>query len=505
MARFNQGNAGPVLVENEAGGEAYPKSPKLELVSMLLTNFVQDQFYRKTGDTLKRLGALVKECPPEFCAKAAVYARDHFGMRSISHAVAGELAAQNRTSREPWATAFYDKIVVRPDDMLEIIAYYRSHPLAATSVRGNQKVKLPAALKRGFGRAMGRFDSYQLGKYRGEGKSVKLVDVVNLVHPGATERNRDALAALVGGTLKAGGTWEANLTAAGQRAAAVDGTEEEKAEALAMEKGTAWAALVEARKLGHFALLRNMRNISQQAPDSLEAALVQLIAGVGKARVLPFRYLTALGQFQDPGPLNKVIRDALSACMDAALANVPKLSGRTLVAVDMSGSTFAQNLSDKSGVKVADIATIFGAVLGLSNDADVLAFSDRRAWVSMVKGTPVVVAALQIVAAVHGGGTDFRLIFDNTNGKYERIIVLSDNEAWIGHTRANETFKEYKRRTGADPKMFVFDLAGMPSMQFPESNTYFVAGFSEKVFDLMAAMEQDRDALVNAVEAVSLA
>ena len=41
-------------------------------------------------------------------------------------------------------------------------------------------------------------------------------------------------------------------------------------------------------------------------------------------------------------------------------------------------------------------------------------------------------------------------------------------------------------------------------MQFPERQVYALAGFSEKVFDLMAALEGDRMALVHAVEAVEL-
>ena len=40
---------------------------------------------------------------------------------------------------------------------------------------------------------------------------------------------------------------------------------------------------------------------------------------------------------------------------------------------------------------------------------------------------------------------------------------------------------------------------------FLERNVYALAGFSEKVFDVMALLERDREALVHEIEAVELA
>lgn len=63
-----------------------------------------------------------------------------------------------------------EKIVFRPDDMMEIIAYYKA----------KSGKTLPNAMKKGFALAFDKFDGYQIAKYRGENKAVKLVDVVNL-------------------------------------------------------------------------------------------------------------------------------------------------------------------------------------------------------------------------------------------------------------------------------------------------------------------------------------
>lgn len=42
------------------------------------------------------------------------------------------------------------------------------------------------------------------------------------------------------------------------------------------------------------------------------------------------------------------------------------------------------------------------------------------------------------------------------------------------------------------------------SLQFPEDKVFALAGFSEKVFDLMALLETDRLALVREIEKISL-
>ncbi len=67
-----------------------------------------------------------------------------------------------------------------------------------------------------------------------------------------------------------------------------------------------------------------------------------------------------------------------------------------------------------------------------------------------------------------------------------------------------EAFAGYRKRTGADPQVFSFDLQGYGTLMFPERNVYALAGFSEKVFEVMALLERDREALVHEIEAVAL-
>lgn len=475
MSRFNTATA-PTKTINLAGGEAYSQSPELELVSILLTSFANEQFYRSANDTFERLKQLVVLCDKKFVAQAAIYARTKFGMRSITHVVASELA--KHISGEKWAKDFYTAIIYRPDDMSEIVAYHVS-----------KNGKLTNSMKKGLAKAFDKFDKYALAKYRGEGKGFKLVDIANLVHPVPTEKNTEAIEALVKGELKSFDTWETELTKAGQTATSEDEKEQFKKDV--------WAKLVREKKIGYFALLRNLRNIIEQAPEVINEALETLTteAVIKKSLVLPFRFTTA---FDEIAKLNngKIVRDvlvALNKAVDISVSNVPKFDGDTLVVLDESGSM--------SG-KPAQIGSLFSAILIKSNNADFITFSDNARYrnVNPMDSTITISNSIRFAS----GGTNFHSIFQTANKKYDRVIILSDMQGWVGHDTPKAAYNQWKQATNSNPFVYSFDLNSYGSMQFPEQNVYALAGFSEKVFDIMKLLEQDKKALINEIKKTEL-
>lgn len=73
--------------------------------------------------------------------------------------------------------------------------------------------------------------------------------------------------------------------------------------------------------------------------------------------------------------------------------------------------------------------------------------------------------------------------------------------AWFkSHVSSSSAFSDYKKRTGANPRVYSFDLQNYGTMQFPEQNVFAIAGFSESVFDVMKMLEQDKKALVKTIE-----
>ena len=463
MSRFNVSVQAATLTENRAGGEAYRESPELALASLLLTSFAQDQFYRSADATFAELRTLIARCDPKFVAQAALFARNEFGMRSITHVCMVELCHVAKSL--PWLRGAVGRAVRRPDDATEMLAYQMA----------TYGKPIPNALKRGIADAIASFDAYRLGKYKGEGHALKLVDAVNLTHP----RSTPELAALMAGTLETPETWEVGLSRAGSDPVA---------------KAKVWADLLEADTLGYFALLRNLRNIAEQAPAMLPLACERLVdeERIRKSLVLPFRFFTAMRELKLAGVPGFVL-GALSDAMELSLGNVPALPGRTLIALDSSGSMRS----------VFDKAAPFAAALSKKLGSDLLLFDGRGRLCSVNPRDTLSSIVEGLTAMFDGGRTDFNIIFA-LNEPYDRIIILSDMQAWVGYHVPKEAHRLYKQRTGADPIIFSFDLAGYGTLQFPERNIYCLAGFSDKVFDVMAALEEDRTALLSRIQAVPI-
>lgn len=453
---------------NEAGGESFEKSPKLEVINLLLTSFVKDQFYRSAESQLDRLPALLDEISDKrFIGKTAVFARNEFGMRSITHAMAGEIG--NKVKGKQWTKRFFESIVYRPDDMTEIIAY----------TLGKYGKPIPNAMKRGFRRAFQKFDEYQLAKYRNSNANVSLVDVVNLVHP----KHNEAIGKLVNDELRQHGTWENKLSKAGQ---------EDK------EKSEVWKELLQENKLGYFALLRNLRNILEQAPEMVDEAVNQLTNKevIRKTLVMPFRYKTAMDEIQKVNSnKTRTVLQGLSRAFELSLDNVPEFDGKTLVVLDESGSM---------GGEPIELGSVFASILYKSNNADLMTFTDEARYQNLNPTDAALTIAQRLRDNLIGRGTNFHSIFETADKPYDRIIILSDMQGWIGYNAPTGTFEKWKTKYNCNPYIYSFDLQGYDSMQFPEDNVFCLSGFSNRIFDVMDKLESDKDAMVNEIEKVNL-
>jgi hypothetical protein len=486
MSRFNDATLNRAKTArtpntvNLAGGDAFAQDAELELASLVTTSMTMDQFYRSADQGLARMRELVTAVDPVYAAKAAVYTRQKDGLRSISHAVAGEIA--HNVKGEKWTKDFYRAVVRRPDDVTEILAYYLS----------NYGKPVPNSLKKGLGASFAKFDAYQLAKYRGENDGLSLVDAVRLIRPRPTERNATALAQLIAGTLRSTGTWEAKVSAAGS----AENVEEAKQEA--------WAELLEKGTIGYLALLRNLRNIAAQAPGLVGRACELLTdqERVEKSLVLPFQFMIARHELDG----NPVLVRALSEAVDLSLANIPDLGERVLVAVDGSGS-MAAPVAGNALLTRKGVGSLFAAALYKRNLADVIVFGSTAGPVSGLNPTDsTLTIADRIFEACYGHSTNFHTIFSAAKRGHDTIVIFSDMQAWVtqygyGNTPAR-AFQEYKGRWNASPKVFAFDLAGYGTSQFPEKDVYQLAGFSDKSLALMSQYRTDPRAIVTAIKAI---
>lgn len=444
---------------NLAGGKAISMNPQMELIHAVLTTFLEDKFYESGSERMERIAKLVEANDPVFVANLAVIARKEFNLRSVSHLLLATLSKVHKGD-----SLVKDAIVeaaLRPDDLMEIVA------LCGTP--------LPKQVKRGVRNALLKFDRYQLAKYKGEGKSVSLVDLFNLTHPKAKHANKEQKKAwkdLIAGKLPSFDTWETEISNAKNDSV----------------RRKLWESLVKENKLGYMALLRNLNNLIKHSVSEkvMDIACKKLTdkEEVKKSKQLPFRFVTA---YENVAGERKFM-DAIAEAMDIAVSNVPVLKGNTLIAVDSSGSMNGDPMQK---------ASIFAAALAKSNPYAHIILYDTAVKVlsSYNSKTPVIDLAQFIKKEAMGGGTETSLVFKyaiDRGIKYDRIIILSDNESWhesFGRTSVQSWYRTYVKE-GNDPYVYAIDIQGYGTKDIEGGKVFHLTGWSERLLDFIGKVEE---------------
>lgn len=480
---------------NMAGGKSFQMSDKMEFVTTCAAKLLHTgreglRMYETEEARTQRLKALIPKVGAEFAAKTALWLRISCGSRSMSHLL-GALIAPH-CSGELWATDFYSQVVVRPDDMCEIAAAiwkYNGQKRAVQDTKGLTKMKLPNAVKRGFANAFGKFDQYRLAKYANKSVSPNLRSLILLTRPKPNERNEKALAGILAKNLINTDTWEAQMSAAGQSG---------------KSKGDTWTELVQQGKLGQLALLKNLRNIAEHCTNAtimLACAQLTNAEAIRKNGILPAQYIMAYNSIKGC-PCEQYIRGCIDAAVEIAAGNVPQIGQKVLIAIDESGS-----MQDNE----RESAALFAATLLKSNpNSEVMFFASGARYVTFDRKQSLLQLMASIRQAFGNGGTDFNQIFKTANKAYDTIVILSDNEGWMGSSVGRrggapvETMKAYQTKYNIVPTVFSFDLGGDGSLMFREDSIITLAGCSFQVFKLLNILKNDRRMLVDLIDSIEI-
>jgi len=468
-------------VVNYAGGESYKQSAELELASILLTSFTSDKYYRSSSDEIKRLKELLPKVDPEIICKAAVYARQVAGMRSISHVLTAEIAKY--ISGKDYARIFYNAVVRRPDDMIEILSYGKSAKWGYKS--------LPKAMERGFKDAFNKFDEYQIAKWRKPGNEISLLNILHLTHPVPNS----TLNKLYSNKLRSKNTRESVLAGTGQIENKNLLSAVEIAQAKEENLKAGWKELLSNKKIGYKALIGSVVKITKEAPEMIDIAC-EMIGDynlIRKSLVMPSEIIVAIEQINKINSYDsRKVLLALDKALDYSVENAPKFNGKTIVVLDESGSM---------GGKPALIGGLFAAVLCKANACDLMTFATTAKYRKYNPNDSVSTIASSIKFS--GGGTNFRAIFNTLRENYDRIIILSDMQGWVGYNSPKAEFDSYCKRFGVNPYVYSWDLNGYGTTQLPAGRIFALAGFNNNVFDIMKNMEESEKGLLDKIKSVN--
>jgi hypothetical protein len=262
---------------------------------------------------------------------------------------------------------------------------------------------------------------------------------------------------------------------------------------------TVWEALIPV--MGYAALLRNLRNFDQAGVRDEVAELVQARLAdpveVLRARQFPMAYLSAYRATSDSLRWGHALEKALGL----SLANIPELTGRTLILVDTSTS-MRDGFSKDGTVKRWDAAVVFAlALASRCAQADVVSFSSNARYM----GDPPGANTKHFVSRpgesllrgierwdkggyfLEGGTATGEAVRKHFHAEdHKRVVILTD-----GQYRGINPHEQLPRST----PLYTWNIAGYQYGHAPAGghNRHELGGLTDRGFEMIPLLERGQD------------
>jgi polyhydroxyalkanoate synthesis regulator phasin len=565
MSRYNEKRISNLEVQKTVthqGGTGLTQKPEHELIGILSTGLDNtNTYYEQENERVTRLSNVIDRVAkkdPVFAAKALIYARTVFGQRSVTHVGAIELLPY-LTGTE-LAKRFYSKrernankggIVYRLDDMAEILAVYQA--------KNGVDAPIPNSIKKGFKDAIENSDAYSLAKYQMKSRAISLVDIVNLVHPSQTKIQgtvdidvaefqkavmgtkfektafevKDGkvtiptLMALVLGLLKQFNTVEDKNTEAGKIVAEKVKKGEISAEEAKNELNEAktdnYKELIETKKIGYLALLRNLRNILKTNNTELLDKACELLVQkdfIRKSLVWPHQIDLALEimLLEFSGQAMAKITKALDEAYELSIPNLKELlpEGKTAVVFDtsrsMAGGWYNKvYVNNKTVINKSPVekAALIAATFAKGVYGDVYQFASFAKQITGWNPNDSI-NTLKKNFMSHTGecnhGTNFGscfALFEQTDKKYDRVIIISDEQD--GYNNVESSYKSYCDKFGT-PYVYIVNVCGYASTS-PIKNgqrVFRLYGYNQDLYDKITQMEINPAVVIDEINKIEI-
>ena len=503
------------------GGEGFTRSTKDELFLLAVANMVGVDTHYETGksrdDRFERLIHEVTKADEKWMTGFIGWLRTEANMRSAPIIAAAEYVRAGGSGGRQVVTS----VLQRPDEPGEMLGYWL----------GRYGRKIPQPVKRGVADALGRlYTERNVLRCDGQGNAIRFGDVVELVHPkplnsdqGALFRhaidrrhNRDGgppsvLATLVedarlmhlpeserrahlADAIACGWSWE---RLGGWLPGGMD--------------AEAWEAVIP--NMGLMALTRNLRNFDKVGvSDRAALAVTQRFMDpdeVARSRQFPLRFLTAW-------KATTSVRwgMALEGALNASLASVPSLPGRTLILVDVSPSMSDTALSRRTDGRADpaitpqrwEVAGVFGAAIAQrAEKADVVCFDFNPLASAQIHGRESILRFVEQCGqlANNSGGTDILRALAESYQGHDRVVILTDEQAgyqpghqpyqmggWpYGQTLTGERYG-WQDVANIHCPVHTFNLGGYATGVTPnERNWHTIGGLTDACFRLIPLVE----------------
>ena len=482
---------------NLAGGRAYKLSDEAALAQLAMTGCFGSTYYADAEYQLTEIKKLVATVSPTVLAKIAVYSRESGFMKDSSAFLLAVLFATD--------TKLFKQVFPRVCDNGKMLRNFCQIVRSGQTGRKSFGTVGKTAVQNWLNE---RTDAQLFNDSVGNDPS--LSDVIKMVHPKAPSKEREAFYAYLIGKDNAKYNTERLPKVVKDFETFKSSSKDNR---LVPEKANfqMYTALDlsdnEWKKLSSYmgwqATRMNLNTMQRHNvfsdPNMVDLVVKKLSNAeeIKRAKVFPYQLLAAYLQTTD---VPARVRNALQDALEVATTNVPSIKGKVYIAVDCSGSMSAPVTGARavaSKISCNQVASLIAAsFLRTCEDVEVIKFDTAANIISLNARDSVMTNTQKI--GTHGGGTDCAsplALLNSRSMKGDTVIILSDNESWCQsaayNNRAtalqNEWIKFKNRNRGA--KLVCVDLAANTTTQAATTNTdtLCVGGFSENVFDVIAA------------------
>jgi hypothetical protein len=447
-------------VYNYEGTRATVLPPVEELKKAVFSCFLWEDFYYESGESVaQRIASLIPKVKPDVCSKIAIIAREKMKLRHVPLLIAREMVRHDH--HKMYVKDLLPQIIQRPDEISEFLSIYWK----------DGKTPIAACVKKGLAKSFEKFNEYQITKYKGDGKGISLRDVMFLVHAkpvdgrkGLTKdtrrnhkdgkdytalilnTNEKVYKRLADKDLKNVDTWESQLSAG-------------------KDKRETFEGLMQERKLGALAFLRNLRNMQEAGVPS--KTLKEYCKDLNVDRVLPFRFIAAT-------KFAPALVTELEALMLKCLKDRKKINKKIRLLIDVSGSMDVP-LSSKSDITRIDAACGLAIFFReLCEDITVWTFSNNLVQCPTYRGFAL---SESIVKSQLHGGTYL-------GGALEKLYQVSEDAITIVIT--DEESHDTPTYKG---KGYLINVAAYKNSLKAKGQWEHIYGWSEAIVDFIAELE----------------
>lgn len=518
----------PDVTLNYEGGLAFIHDAKHTLATTAACCLVNERaFYEDTTSRIDGLVRMVGKEDPEWLVKLAVYIRNKLHLRSMPTRIAAIAATTPECHKH--LLAGVSQILTRPDDVLEFAAMLKDdrHGLSET---------LPSVAKKIIAGRLNELDEYRAIKYR-RGESFGMKHLLKMSHPVPTERRQSLIFSYLLDHSKWPEMAEEDRVmipkiAAYETLKRLPRKHCQKARHIVREHALPWELVMailgsdrEAWKtiapvMPIMALTRNLRNLVKSGAlrsPAVRCAVIEKLSNpdaIRNSKMLPFRWFSARNALQElmkkpehwPDAETALrLDEALNRAIEISMECLPRWTGRTAIACDLSGSMSFETISQYSSIYPVDIACILSAIAHrLCDDHVIYAFGSDIARFSLDPSQGILANTERVKKTDVGHATyGYKVIEDLVKHRDSvgRIVILTDmelyGESWFPQDSQDiiSWIARYKREVNPDVELYFVNLAAYGHFVTPqrEPKVTYISGWSEGMLKYVAATSSGFD------------